>query len=104
MPSKHQKYDGFLLPAYDLLGDICLTHNVQVGFLFYPTKRRGIFSIELRAARSVPNGKPKIVAKYTVEHPTAFIQELSAALFNACNKLDHMLAEQAAQELKERTV
>ena len=100
MPAKLRKHDEFLLAAYDALGDVSLNYDVKVGFSLLPSKRRGIFDIRLRAMRAVPNDKLREVASYTISYPNAAQQELTAALFAAVNKLDHLLAERERNDLE----
>lgn len=100
MPAKLRKYDDYLLAAYDALGDLSLTYDVKVGFSLLPSKRRGVFDIRLRAMRSIPNDKLREVASYTISYPNVNQQELTAALFAAVNKLDHLLAERERNDLE----
>lgn len=99
MPAKLKKYDDYLLAAYDALGDVSLSYNVKVGFSLLPTARRGIFCVKLRALHAIPNGGMREAASYSIEYPNANQQELSAALFAAVNKLDHLLAAREREEL-----
>lgn len=83
----------YLRATWDLLGDVCLAGSVQVGMRVDPTPRRGIFTVTATAYQTVPNSKPRVVARYVMEYPTSQVLELSAALFRAANQLDRLVAE-----------
>lgn len=104
MPAKLKRYDDYLLAAYDALGDVSLTYNVKVGFSLLPTERRGVFNIRLRALRAVPNGGLREVASYQIAYPNVDQRELTAALFAAVNKFEHLLSTKELEELNERAV
>lgn len=84
---------AFLQAAYDQLGDITLSHNVQVGIVLAPTNRRGVFEIRCRAIRVVPNSKPIQVASTTAEFPTSQNSSWCAAIWAQVNRLEHAVDE-----------
>lgn len=97
MTSKARKMseeEGFLRAAWDVLGDVCLTWGVQVGYNVLPTTRRGVFLLRLRAFRPVPNSRPRQVASWAQEFPCAQTQTLGGAFFRAANQLDRLMGDQ----------
>jgi len=85
---------GFLLAAYDLLGDISIEHSVHVGYQFTPTVRRGVYKVRLSALRAANGEKMVRAAAYECEFPTSAIQDLGAALFQAAIHLERLLDSQ----------
>lgn len=83
--------EDFLRAAWDLLGDVCLTHSVHIAYDFTPDVQRGVFRVRLRAVRTVPNGRPEKVAEYAMPFPNSTVQGMGAALFRCANQLDHIL-------------
>lgn len=86
-----QSVEGFLTAAYDQLGDLTYYHSVCTSVRMLPTKRRGVFKIEVSAYRQVPNSLFKRVASYSIEYPNAAEMNFGAQLFAAVNQLDRLL-------------
>jgi len=89
---------GFLVAAYDGLGDISVNYSVHVGYSITPTVRRGVFKIRLRAFRTQNGDKMPQVAAYETEFPTSQVEDFTAALFQCTVKLEHILEAQQAAE------
>jgi hypothetical protein len=101
MASKNGKQTtdaGFLLAAYDLLGDISIEHSVSVGYQITPTVRRGVYKVRLSALRAVNGAKLVKDASYEREFPTAEIENLGAALFQAAVQIERILDSKRAVE------
>lgn len=82
-----------LRATWDLLGDVCISAGVRVAISLLPTERRGVFLVEAKAVQTPPNEKPRVLARYRREFPNSQAQDLSAALFQATNHLDRLVAE-----------
>lgn len=89
---------GFLLAAYDLLGDVSLEHNVHVGYQITPTVRRGVYKVRLSAMRGANGTKLVKAAAYEREFPTAEVESIGAALFQAAVHIERLLDAQRATE------
>jgi len=100
--SRSKGRDDFLLATWDALGDVTYNYNVKIAIDLIPTERRGVFRIRVRAFRPKPNAGYERLAVYERLYPTSEISELSAGLFSAANKLDHMLAEIDRDATRER--
>ena len=85
---------GFIVAAWDQMGDISYYYNVALAIRLLPTKRRGVFAVECAAFRQAQGGKMSRVAKYACEWPNATYQDLTAALWGAVNQVDRLLLEQ----------
>ena len=100
-PSKKPTSDAaFLIAAYDQLGDVTLTHGVQVGFSIAPTGRRGVFCVRARAVRNIPDIGRRVVCEVSGEFPNSSNGSWTAFLWAQVNRLDHALAEQASDAEK----
>lgn len=88
------KHEGFLQAAWDQMGDMTYYHTVSLAVRLLPTKRRGVFLLEVSAYRQIPNSGFKRVARYTVEWPHSTEMSFSAQLFAATNQLDKLLMEE----------
>lgn len=86
--------EGFLRAFHDSVLDIEGNHGVQVFVTMELTKRRGVLRVVLRAYRAADDVQDAPQAKYSVEYPTAAVSSFEAALFQASNKLDHILTQQ----------
>jgi len=93
---KYKEEDGFLLAAYDLLGDLSVEHNVSVGYQLTPTVRRGKFKIRLVALRGANQAKLVRTAMFEGEFPTAMAETFAGALYRAAVKLADILEQQRA--------
>lgn len=89
---------GFLIAAYDLLGDVSVEHSVSVGYQITPTVRRGVYKMRLSALRTANGSKMVKDASYECEFPTAEVETLAAALFRAAIQLERLLDSKRAVE------
>ncbi len=92
---------GFLIAAYDSLGDMSVNYGVHVGYSITPAVRRGVFKLRLRAFRAQNGDKMPQVASYETEFPTAAIGSFTAALFQCAVKLEHILEVRQGEERRE---
>ena len=83
----------YLRAAWDMLGDVCLTHAVYVAYGFLPSDQRGVFTLKLRAVRPKPNGSSERVVQYEMPFPSSSVGSLAAALFRCANQLDKLLTD-----------
>jgi hypothetical protein len=90
---KERSKNSFTQAAWDQCGDISYYHNVAIAIRLLPTKRRGVFLIEVGAFRQEQGAKMRRVAKYAVEWPNASNDDLGAALWAAVNQVDRLLLE-----------
>lgn len=86
--------EGFLRAFHDSVVDLEHNHQVRVYITLALTKRRGVLTASLRAYQGDAGDQPYPLAKYSVEYPSAAVQSFEAALFQASNKLDHILTQQ----------
>jgi len=93
-PLKSSDGEGFLRAFHDSVRDIEGNHGVRVYITLSLTTRRGVLKATLRAYREQDDDVPYPQAAYSVEYPTAAIGSFEAALFQASNKLDHILTQQ----------
>jgi hypothetical protein len=90
---KERGQNGFTQAAWDQCGDISYYHNVAIAIRLLPTKRRGVFLIEVGAFRQEQGHAMRRVAKYALEWPNASNDDLGAALWAAVNQVDRLLLE-----------
>jgi hypothetical protein len=93
---KNGSQESFTKAAWDQCGDISYYHNVAVAFRLLPTKRRGVWLIEVAAFRQEQGGRMRRVAKYANEWPNASYEDLGAALWGAVNQVDRLLMDENA--------
>lgn len=91
---KERGQNSFTQAAWDQCGDISYYHNVSVAIRMLPTKRRGVFLVEVAAFRQEQGGRMRRVAKYANEWPNASNDDLGAALWAAVNQVDRLLLEE----------
>ena len=91
---KNRSKNGFTQAAWDQCGDISYYHNVSIAIRLLPTKRRGVFLIEVGAFRQEQGHTMRRVAKYAIEWPNASNDDLGAALWAAVNQVDRLLMEE----------
>lgn len=100
-PSKKPTSDAaFLIAAYDQLGDVSLTHSVQVGFSIAPTGRRGVFRVRTRAVRNIPNVGRRVVCEVEAEFPNSSNGSWTAFLWSQVNRLEYELGSEESEAKK----
>lgn len=88
--------NGFTQAAWDQCGDISYYHNVAIAIRLLPTKRRGVFLVEVGAFRQEQGRAMRRVAKYALEWPNASNDDLGAAMWAAVNQVDRLLMDENA--------
>lgn len=91
---KERSKNGFTQAAWDQCGDISYYYNVAIAIRLLPTKRRGVFLIEVGAFRQEQGHTMRRVAKYAIEWPNASYDDLGAALWGAVNQVDRLLMDE----------
>lgn len=103
MATKKTASDTDLLrAAYDLLGDMSITHNVLIGYKVLPTAQRGVFEIVIAAFRDVPNRGTVRVCRYSLTYPNSQNMDLGGAFFRCANQLDHLLGDRKLEDTPAR--
>lgn len=90
---------NFLQATWDMLADISNDGGLAIDLRLVPTERRGVFLIRLKAYQKGTDGTWAVLESYTCEYPSPTVQELTAAIFRAANKLDAQIADRVLATL-----
>lgn len=86
--------EGFLRAFTDSWADIEADKGVLIVMSVRPSGRRGVLEVTLSAWSEQEKRGHFPQASITITYPTAAVATFEASLFQATNKLDHILTQQ----------